>query len=63
MVLEVSGVDCVVYSDRIEKLVVDTAKEDISIYHTDGFTYASNDTTGELIVIEKGTLHIQVRKN
>ncbi|MBG9522190.1 MULTISPECIES: hypothetical protein [Bacillus] len=61
MVLEISGVDCVMYSDRIEKLVVDTSKDDVSIYHDGEFTYASNDTSGEMIVIEKGTLKIKIK--
>lgn len=59
MVLEVSGVDCVMYSERILKIVVDTSKQDMSIYHDGEFTYASNDTTGETIVIKKGTLTIK----
>lgn len=60
MSLELSGVDCVMGSERILKIVVDTSKQDMTIYHDGEFTYASNDTTGETIVIEKGTLNIKL---
>lgn len=61
MILEISGVDCVVNSDHIETMVVDANKEDFSIYHENGFTYVSNDTNGNTIVIKEGTLKIKMK--
>lgn len=63
MDIKISGISYC-YGEDYEELVVNASREDLRIeHHSNEMTIVSNDNTNESIIIEKGTLKIEVLEN
>ncbi|WP_157405012.1 hypothetical protein [Bacillus tropicus] len=52
------------YGEGYEELVINASREDLRIeHHNNEMTIISNDDTNESIIIEKGTLKIEILEN
>lgn len=63
MDIKISGISYC-YGEGYEELIVNASREDLRIeHHSNEMTIVSNDNTNESIIIEKGTLKIEILEN
>ncbi|MFA2568077.1 MULTISPECIES: hypothetical protein [Bacillus] len=63
MDIKISGISYC-YGEGYEELIVNASREDLRIeHHSNEMTIVSKDDTNESIIIEKGTLKIEIIEN